>query len=160
LTEARGKIAECFQAPFAQTRGLEYGDSDEDEDEGGISLQTEGSEARNIILVGHDINSDLTYLRRLNFNPLTQVPNILGTIDSATLYSAWRRDPQPTKLEKVLRDFDIRGYNLHNAGNDAVYTIQAMLAVCVRESMIRGGVEIGAAVPVEEEEEDDEDFVI
>jgi hypothetical protein len=58
------------------------------------------------------------------------------------MYKLWHRDQQPTSLGKILLAFDIVGWKLHNAGNDAVYTVQAMLAICVREATIRGSPEL------------------
>jgi hypothetical protein len=147
LQDVKIKLAECFKPPFASLR-----DADE------VDGMEPNSVPRSIVLVGHDINTDVSYLKRLDFNPSTEISNLLGTLDSATLYSAWRRESQKTSLGKVLGGFDIISWNLHNAGNDAVYTIQAMLAVCVRESMIRGvESEEASTTNAEEEEEDDED---
>lgn len=100
-------------------------------------------ERRNIILVGHDVITDINYMCDLGFDPM-KLPNLLETQDTAILYRVWRRELQITKLGKILADFDIIGRNLHNAGNDAVYTIQAMLAVCVREATIRGTAKLAA----------------
>lgn len=46
--------------------------------------------------------------------------------------------------DKHLADYllDIPGFNLHNAGNDAVFTVQAMLGICVKEAIVRGTVEL------------------
>ena len=38
--------------------------------------------------------------------------------------------------------FDVPAWNLHNAGNDARYTLQALLAICVREAGERGSMEV------------------
>jgi hypothetical protein len=101
---------------------------------------TDSGEQRKLILLGHDTLSDTKYLQQLGFDPLT-LPNLIETQDTATMYRVWRREQQPTKLGNILYDFDIPGFNLHNAGNDAVYTVQAMLGVCVREATIRGSPE-------------------
>jgi hypothetical protein len=100
-------------------------------------------EKRNIILLGHDTITDINYMCELGFDPM-KLSNLLESQDSAILYRVWRREPQITKLGKILADFDIIGWNLHNAGNDAVYTIQAMLGVCVREATIRGTAQLAA----------------
>ncbi|KAF2731413.1 hypothetical protein EJ04DRAFT_579126 [Polyplosphaeria fusca] len=100
-----------------------------------------GNGDRPIILLGHDPHSDIRYLQSLNFNPLP-LPHLLEIIDTATLYRVWRREQNPTSLGKILYDFDVVAWHLHNAGNDAVYTVQAMLAVCVREAAIRGTAEL------------------
>lgn len=153
LREAKSKITECFRPPFATARNA-----------GEVSNTEPTGAARNTVLVGHDIKADLSYLRRLGFNPETEVTNLIGTLDSATMYATWRRDHQISSLGKVLADYDIVGWNLHNAGNDAVYTIQALLGICVRESVIRGietsAVDAAVAAVPEEEDDDDGDIVI
>jgi hypothetical protein len=39
------------------------------------------------------------------------------------MYQAWRRDQQPSSLGRIMNDFDVAAWKLHNAGNDAVYTV-------------------------------------
>jgi hypothetical protein len=135
LAEAPARIAECFESPFAAQP-----DHDGDEDLPNTANITDSGEQRKLILLGHDTLSDTKYLQQLGFDPLT-LPNLIETQDTATMYRVWRREQQPTKLGNILYDFDIPGFNLHNAGNDAVYTVQAMLGVCVREATIRGSPE-------------------
>ncbi|KAG9384768.1 hypothetical protein A1F94_004315 [Pyrenophora tritici-repentis] len=123
LGEARDHVARCFRPPF--------GAQDVDADE-----SMESTEPRRIIFLGHDTMSDIDYLKKLQFDPSKE--NIVELMDTATMYRVWHRDQQSTGLGKILADLDIAGWNLHNAGNDAVYTVQAMLAVCVREAAMRG----------------------
>ncbi|EFQ87279.1 hypothetical protein PTT_17296 [Pyrenophora teres f. teres 0-1] len=110
LGEARDHVARCFQPPF----GAQVIDADE---------SMESTEPRRIIFLGHDTMSDIDYLKKLKFDPSTE--NIVELMDTATMY-------------RILADLGIAGWDLHNAGNDAVYTVQAMLAVCVREAAMRG----------------------
>lgn len=137
LEGAVTKVSSCFKPPFCalpqESAETGFVASMKDMDLG---------EQRNIIFLGHDTNSDVRYLTNLGFNPLN-LTNILETQDTATMYRVWRREPQPTSLGKILYDFDIAGFNLHNAGNDAVYTVQSMLAICVREATIRGTPALG-----------------
>lgn len=121
LDEAVQQVAACFRAPFG-AQGTSLGQIEEQ---------------RNIILLGHDTLSDVRYLHQLGYDPLKE-ENILEIMDTAAMYRVWRRDQQSTKLGNILCDFDIVGWKLHNAGNDAVYTLQAMLGICVREATIRG----------------------
>lgn len=55
------------------------------------------------------------------------------TLDSKDMHQAWRGEPQGRSLGMVLTDLGIEHSNLHNAGNDAAYTMQAMLGVAIRE---------------------------
>jgi hypothetical protein len=131
LSEAPAQVASCFRPPFGKRL----------EDTGAaleiVMKNLDLSEQRNLIFLGHDTLTDVQYLQQLGFDPL-KVPNMLESQDSAAMYRVWRREPQTTKLGRILADFDIPGWHLHNAGNDAVYTVQAMLAICVREATIRG----------------------
>lgn len=128
LKDAPAMTAECFKEPFCGPKPT--------------VLPVEWEE-RNLIFLGHDTIADVRYLQSLGFDPLA-LPNLLETQDTATMYRVWRRDPQPTSLGRILYDFDIPGFNLHNAGNDAVFTVQAMLGVCVREASIRASPELQA----------------
>lgn len=121
LGEARDHVADCFRPPFAAQD---------------VDKSAEQAEPRKIIFLGHDTMSDIDYLQKLKFDPLKE--NIVELMDTATLYRVWHRDQQPTGLGKILADLDIAGWDLHNAGNDAVFTVQAMLAICVREATLRG----------------------
>lgn len=47
----------------------------------------------------------------------------------------WRylkREANPRNLGSILAELGITGWNLHNAGNDAVYTLQAMVAIAIK----------------------------
>ena len=127
LGEARDHVAGCFHPPFG------YQDTDKPECAEGTEPPTE---PRKIIFLGHDTMSDIDYLKKLKFDPLKE--NIMELMDTASLYRVWHRDQQSTGLGKILADLGIAGWDLHNAGNDAVFTVQAMLAVCVREAALRG----------------------
>ncbi|KAL1796080.1 hypothetical protein ACET3X_006304 [Alternaria dauci] len=129
LKDAADHVAACFHAPF----GAQDGDD--------FPSQYDPTEKRNIIFLGHDTLGDVRYLQQLGYDPM-KVEHILEAMDTATMYKVWNRDPQPTSLGKILLAFDIEGWKLHNAGNDAVYTVQAMLGICVKEATLRGSPEL------------------
>lgn len=135
LVDAPAHVAACFSPPF----GAHQPTSAEDIAElmNGVDLNGK----RNIIFLGHDTLGDVRYLQNLGFDPM-KVENLLEALDTAVMYRVWRREQQPTSLSRILYEFDIAGYNLHNAGNDAVFTVQAMLAICVREASMRGSPEL------------------
>ena len=87
---------------------------------------------RNIILVGHDVKNDIKYLEKLHFNPTT-TDSFRGIIDTKELWSALHRDHATRALQNMLTDLGIAGWNLHNAGNDARYTLQVMIALAFRD---------------------------
>ena len=43
-----------------------------------------------------------------------------------------KRETNPAKLAVVLQELGLIGWNLHNAGNDAVYTLQAMIGLAIK----------------------------
>ncbi|KAM0334295.1 hypothetical protein ACHAQA_001318 [Verticillium albo-atrum] len=86
---------------------------------------------RTLILVGHDIASDLSYLDHIDVNP-GQLPGFLGCADTKDMHQAWRACPDGRNLGAICDDLEILTSNLHNAGNDAAYTLQAMLGLAVR----------------------------
>lgn len=54
----------------------------------------------------------------------------------------WTSDPNPTSLGRILAAFDFSGWHLHNAGNDAVYTVWVLLAMAVASATDRGKPEV------------------
>ncbi|KAF2464640.1 uncharacterized protein BDR25DRAFT_95977 [Lindgomyces ingoldianus] len=133
LDEVSEVIATCFKPPFCNHRK----ENDSEKSIAELMQKIDLSEQRNLIFLGHDPTGDIRYLNQLGFKAM-DLPNMLETLDTASLYRVWKREPNPTKLGNILYDFDTVAWNLHNAGNDAVYTVHAMLAICVREATIRG----------------------
>jgi hypothetical protein len=80
-----------------------------------------------IMLIGHDLKNDTEYLKKLNFTP----KHVDGKIDTQRLARISKR--QPPGLTKLLAALSIDARNLHNAGNDAAYTLQALIGVAVQE---------------------------
>ncbi len=124
-----------------------------------------GSKERNIILVGHDIRSDLEYLRTLGskiFKPsrgtypvaaMEAVDNgdgvakILGSVlealDTAPLYKAFKEESQHRNLASIATDLGLQCYFMHNGGNDARYTLETLIAMVVRARLKEGEKEAG-----------------
>ncbi|KAL5390401.1 hypothetical protein DPSP01_001965 [Paraphaeosphaeria sporulosa] len=127
LKDLPAAVAVCFTPPFCAKHdgGSDVGDSD----------------TRNLIFLGHDTLTDVKYLQAIGFDPLA-LPNLLEVQDSANLYRVWQRQEQITSLGRILEGLKIDGFGLHNAGNDAVYTVQSFLAICVREASIRNTPEV------------------
>ncbi|KAH9882773.1 hypothetical protein J1614_000139 [Plenodomus biglobosus] len=132
LKEAAQHVADCFSAPFGAHSSNGAGSA--------YTLtpaQFDIEEKRNLIFLGHDTSGDIQYLQKLGYDA-TRVENIIEALDTAVMYQVWRRESQLTRLTKILDSFDLDGFYAHNAGNDAVFTVQAMLAICVREATLRG----------------------
>ncbi|CAF9924172.1 hypothetical protein IMSHALPRED_006133 [Imshaugia aleurites] len=87
---------------------------------------------RRVVLVGHDISGDIKYLKGLGFDVLSMV---VDCIDTSDLWKAAHRDARQSALSKVLLQQGISAKYLHNAGNDAYYTLHAMIAIAVVSSL-------------------------
>jgi hypothetical protein len=120
LEEAPSYVAACFHHPFGA-----HSSNTAEEAMVNIALRhVDFAEKRNLVILGHDTLSDVQYLQKLGYNPM-KVENIIEAMDTAKMYQAWRRDPQPTNLGRIMNDFDVAAWKLHNAGNDAMYTVGA-----------------------------------
>ena len=88
---------------------------------------------RTIVLVGHDVGSDLDKLLGLGvrFHDRYKVAH---TADTKDIHQYVFRADQGCSLRRVLDDVHVPAWNLHNAGNDAFYTLRALveLAFVVR----------------------------
>ncbi|KAH7073775.1 hypothetical protein BKA63DRAFT_534163 [Paraphoma chrysanthemicola] len=146
LQDAPQHVAACFHPPFgvhvSNTSAEEIAAMlrDMDFDKNG---NLNSSEERKIVFLGHDTLGDVRYLQNLGYDPL-KVENIIEAMDTATMFQVWQRELQPASLGKILYHFDIIAWKLHNAGNDAMYTVQAMLAIAVRDATMRGSAELEA----------------
>jgi len=96
----------------------------------------EGGQRRQVVLVGHDVKNDVKMLQRLGYN----VNNNQGliTLDTGIIHRAYKGLWNPSKLAYVLDELGIEPWFLHNAGNDAVYTLQALIGLAVRSASERG----------------------
>ncbi|KAK4903720.1 hypothetical protein LTR49_026700, partial [Elasticomyces elasticus] len=84
---------------------------------------------RKIVLVGHGLGNDIRYLQNLGIKT-SMVPSIINQADTQKLASSGTL----VGLAKLLVALGIESVNLHNAGNDAVYTLQAFLKMTMLES--------------------------
>ncbi|OBT62350.1 hypothetical protein VE03_08437 [Pseudogymnoascus sp. 23342-1-I1] len=119
LADAPKSVADCFKPPFSAPHSPS------------TPTAESPSDKRKIVLVGHDLPADIAFLRQLGYDP-GNLSNLLECTDTTHMYRAFRREPHNSGLGKVLADLDIAGWDLHNAGNDAVYTLQAMVAIAVK----------------------------
>ncbi|KAI4248959.1 MAG: hypothetical protein L6R42_009137 [Xanthoria sp. 1 TBL-2021] len=73
---------------------------------------------------------DIDYLRKLGYD-VSNLSNLIEALDTADLYRAWKHHQNPSKLGSVLMEIEMIGWNLHNAGNDAAYTLQALIGIVI-----------------------------
>ncbi|KAK8152612.1 hypothetical protein IWX90DRAFT_358673, partial [Phyllosticta citrichinensis] len=78
---------------------------------------------RPIVLVGHGLPNDERYLATLGIYPRSW-PNLVGTIDTQGIA---RGESFPLNLERMFDRFRVPTPCAHNAGNDAAYTMHALL---------------------------------
>jgi hypothetical protein len=116
--------------------------------------------ARNIVFVGHDTRPDIRYLRHLGstlFNPPAETPlpnspsfgvdnpcsmprpTFLEALDTGTLFRILKRENNSRALGYLLYDLGIPAWHLHNAGNDARYTLEAMVRITLMSRLLDAG---------------------
>ncbi|KAN0114967.1 hypothetical protein V8E51_004511 [Hyaloscypha variabilis] len=117
LKDAPHIIAGCFKYPFSKPEETTFGHEDHPK--------------RNIILVGHDVGADINFLQTIGYD-VHNLSNLLETADTAFMWRYLKREGNPRNLGSILAELGIIGWNLHNAGNDAVYTLQAMIAIAIK----------------------------
>lgn len=89
---------------------------------------------RRVVLVGHDIAGDIKYLKGLGFDV---IPMVADCIDTSDLWKAAHRDGRQSALSTILLQQVIPAKYLHNAGNDAYYTLHAMIAIALVTSLTK-----------------------
>ncbi|KAL9640578.1 MAG: hypothetical protein Q9164_000185 [Protoblastenia rupestris] len=135
IKEAPQVVAACFKHPFsAPGQYTPHPTNMRDVPRQGSNIQPlvkdDLEQKRNIILLGHDIRSDIGYLRKIGYD-VGNLGNVVEAIDTVNMFRAYKHEQNPRSLGTVLLDFEIAGWNLHNAGNDAAYTTQALIAIAL-----------------------------
>ncbi|EEH04148.1 QDE-2-interacting protein [Histoplasma capsulatum G186AR] len=138
-----------LQPPFLETEPC--GDSE--------PIPEHKTRPRNLIFVGHNTDTDLGYLGKLGCKAFTkpptitsptssssnnkkeasepaEAPNFIDTLDTSVLFRVLKRETEATSLGKILVDLGITGWNLHNGGNDARYTMEAMIGITFRSRLL------------------------
>lgn len=87
-------------------------------------------EPRKVVIVGHDIKQDIALLYSIDVD-IYELPGLLEIVDNQRMQQHNSRYRDPQRLSIVLTGLDIPHRYLHNGGNDAVYTLQSMLALAV-----------------------------
>lgn len=134
--EAPKVVASCFRPPFGvhpsdATANSQYPTVEQPQygasQSNGSALymsnvppDNDAQPKRNLILVGHDIKSDIEYLRDLGYD-VSNLSNLLEAIDTTDLYRALKKEQNPRNLGQVLLELGLTGWNLHNAVNKPRY---------------------------------------
>lgn len=92
--------------------------------------QSDVQQPRQIVLVGHAFDNDNKTLKKLAFKSWPPA-GFYGTVDTQKLATERvpERFPNQSGLGKILSVLGIPSAYLHNGGNDAAFTLQAMLAL-------------------------------
>ncbi|KAL5604529.1 hypothetical protein BROUX41_002484 [Berkeleyomyces rouxiae] len=83
---------------------------------------------RPLYVVGHDLKQDIEYLDNMGLM-IESMATCVEFIDSREIYALFMNLPQGPSLGSILNGLQLESRNLHNAGNDAVYTLRACLAL-------------------------------
>ncbi|KAE8145641.1 hypothetical protein BDV25DRAFT_133615 [Aspergillus avenaceus] len=90
----------------------------------------EPEELRNLILVGHSIHCDIQSLRKIGVRLEQKPPGTLGfvdQVDTAEFFRIIHNELNTRSLGAILEKCNMIGWNLHNAGNDARYTLEVLI---------------------------------
>ncbi|KAI3344110.1 hypothetical protein F4824DRAFT_507909 [Ustulina deusta] len=101
---------------------------------GKIIGDEESEDQRPVIIVGHEIEQDLKYLMRIDYNPWC-VSQIVDEVDTKGMFQRMERNPNGRSLAMMCGELGIPGDNYHNAGNDAVYTLRAMISMAIKRTV-------------------------
>ena len=85
-------------------------------------------ETYKIVLVGHDISADIRYFNKIGLDIVEMFSDRNAT---SSLSKATKRDNRQYSLSALLLRYEIAARNLHNAGNDARFTLYAMVAIAL-----------------------------
>ncbi|KAK4157964.1 hypothetical protein C8A00DRAFT_29034 [Chaetomidium leptoderma] len=87
---------------------------------------------RPVVLVFHESSSDIKYLKSLSYY-VEGAQNVIDVADTREMHQYLVRSNNSASLASVLDYLGISYRHLHNAGNDAVYTLQAMVGLAVKK---------------------------
>lgn len=114
LKDAPHIISECFKHPVSSVESL-----------------TSEEQKRKIVIVGHDIGADIKFLKSIGYD-VYNLPNLLELVDTTSMFRIINRDMNGRSLGSIMNYLGVVAWNLHNAGNDAFYTLQAMIILSLK----------------------------
>lgn len=117
---------------------------------------------RNIILVGHDLKADEAYLRVAGFD-LHDPSNSANVVAGVDTQGFCRFDKRKLSLPRLMKAFEVPLIDVHNGGNDAARSLEALAGIIVLKSQQGpGSVEVRAREAAEGDKpklERDENFM-
>jgi hypothetical protein len=157
LDAAAEAVDQCFKYPFSAQ--FKYREENGTQRSGFPVLPSGpdgqmGPKKRNVIITGHDIRNELEYLKILGsqaFNPAVSaysgaameinahgpdrnetLSTVIEALDTGVLYRVLVKETQTQSLGKMMHGLGRRALHLHNAGNDARYTLEALIALLIK----------------------------
>lgn len=127
LRDVPAVVASCFRHPFSNNVVMDAGSKAQE-------LEPE-AKPRTLVLVGHDVEQDVQYLRRCGYDVGNLRQLHRRYMDTAALCRVHEGVRDTWSLGRVLDRHDIDPWHLHNAGNDAALTMHALLAIAVDSAM-------------------------
>ena len=94
-------------------------------------------QGRNVIFVGHGLKNDKDYLKKVGFS-LTEAKSLVRGMDTQSLGGGTQKSQ--LALRRLLLSLGLHPVNLHNGGNDAAYTLQALALMAFNEKQHPGSV--------------------
>lgn len=91
---------------------------------------------RPVVLVFHEAPSDIKYLETLGYD-IYKARNVIEVVDTRQMHQFVAKRKDAASLASVLDSLDLSYMHLHNAGNDAVYTLRAMIGLAVKRRLQR-----------------------
>nr|POF14888.1 putative nucleolar protein c2c4.08 [Quercus suber] len=132
LSDAKRLLTRIFLDPTALARAADF-----------TQAIAAPEPQRNVVFVAHGASNDVAYLRRLGFDFAADAPHVVRTVDSQAAAGGSKK--HSIGLQRLLLALDLPAENLHNAGNDAAYTLQALVAMARAEHEDPGAVARGLA---------------
>ena len=158
LDAAAEIVDRCFEYPFS-IQFKPNSSVHEGPATGEIESATQlGPRKRNVIFLGHDISNEIKYLRQLGSRIFSQsratsatevnaqgrpcsetLASIIEALDTTVLYRVLVRDTQTQSLGRMMVGLGRTAWHLHNAGNDARYTLEALIALLIKARTLEDG---------------------
>ena len=91
----------------------------------------------NVIFVGHGLKNEKIYLGKLGLS-IAETDSIVRMVDVQNAAGATKK--AQVSLQRLLLSLGIAPTNLHNGGNDAAYTLQALVLMAVKDRHDPGSV--------------------
>lgn len=185
IRDASKAVEGCFSPPYSAQVPVKFVEQASNGEKAKVTIETAIKEyklrPRNIVLVGHGVQGDIDYLRIMGCNVFvdasypqksfqrpskdnfqTPPPRLIDCFDTANMFQVLKRDTHHRALDTMLNSLGIIGWNLHNAGNDARYTLEGMVRIILNSRLALGGtpqipqgdfIDWGMASTVESEQE-------